>query len=150
VVIVPVGGGGLIAGVASAVKAINPQCRVIGVEPVGACGMAKSIAAGKPLPQVSVNTIADSLGAPLHLPITFGLVEKNVDDMVQVEENALREAMRWCFTALKLAVEPACAATIAALMGPLNSIDATHIGIIACGTNIDIDTHQRLLQQQLS
>jgi len=144
-VLVPVGGGGLIAGVATAVKALNPNCQVIGIEPSGAQGMASSLVAGKPLPQVPVNTIADSLGAPLHLPITFGLVQQHVDTMVQVEEQALRDAMAWYFTELKLAVEPACAATIAALMGPLKNIDAKRIGIIACGSNIDPATHSRLL-----
>jgi len=145
VVLVPVGGGGLIAGVATAVKAINPNCRVIGIEPTGARGMAASLAAGKPLPEVPVNTIADSLGAPLHLPITFGLVQANVDEMVQVDEQAMRDAMRWMFTSLKLAVEPACASTIAALMGPLNGLAADRIGIIACGTNIDFDTYHSIL-----
>ena len=145
-VLVPVGGGGLIAGVATAVKACNPNCRVIGVEPSGARGMAASLAAGKPLDSVPVNTIADSLGAPLHLPITFGLVRNFVDDMVCVEEQAMRDAMRWFFKSLKLAVEPACAASIAALMGPLQNIDAQRIGIIACGTNIDEATYQQLLQ----
>lgn len=143
-VLVPVGGGGLIAGIATAVKAIKPNCKVIGIEPAGARGMAASLAAGKPLAKVPVNTIADSLGAPLHLPITFGLVQEHVDEMVQVEEQALRDAMGWFFTELKLAVEPACAATIAALMGPLNNLDIEHIGIIACGTNIDELTYRRL------
>lgn len=144
-VLVPVGGGGLIAGVATAVKSINPNCQVIGIEPSGARGMAASLAAGKPLPSVPVNTIADSLGAPLHLPITFGLVKDHVDQMVDVEEQALRDAMRWFFTSLKLAVEPACAATVAALMGPLQQIEAKRIGIVACGTNIDETTYQTLL-----
>ena len=144
-VLVPVGGGGLIAGVASAVKAINPNCRVIGIEPTGARGMASSLAAGKPLPTVPVNTIADSLGAPLHLPITFGLVQEHVDELVQVDDQAMREAMRWFFTSLKLAVEPACAATVAALMGPLQGIKAKRIGLIACGTNIDEATYRNLL-----
>jgi len=144
-VLVPVGGGGLIAGVASAVKACNPNCRVIGIEPSGARGMAASLMKGEPLASVPVNTIADSLGAPLHLPITFGLVQEHVDTMVDVDEQALRDAMRWIFTSLKLAVEPACAATIAALMGPLQNIDAERIGIIVCGTNIDEMTYWRLL-----
>ena len=144
-VLVPVGGGGLIAGVATAVKALNPNCQVIGVEPSGARGMAASLAAGKPLPNVPVNTIADSLGAPLHLPITFGLVKDHVDLMVDVEEQALRDAMSWFFTSMKLAVEPACAATIAALVGPLQNIKAERIGIVVCGTNIDENTYWRML-----
>jgi len=76
-VIVPVGGGGLIAGIASAVKQMQPTCRIIGVEPEGAQGMAASLAANKALPSVPVKTIADSLGAPLHLPLTYSLVEQH-------------------------------------------------------------------------
>jgi len=73
-VIVPVGGGGLIAGVASAVKQLQPNCLVIGVEPMEARGMADSIARGAPLDTVTLNSIADSLSAPMHKPLTFSLV----------------------------------------------------------------------------
>jgi len=65
--------------------------------------------------------------------------------MVDVEEQALRDAMSWFFTSMKLAVEPACAATIAALVGPLQNIEAERIGIVVCGTNIDENTYWRML-----
>ena len=70
-VVVPVGGGGLISGIASVVKQLQPDCLVIGVEPENAQGMASSRHAGEPLSSVSVDTIADSLGAPMHLPNSF-------------------------------------------------------------------------------
>jgi len=108
-VIVPVGGGGLIAGIAAAVKQLQPNCLVFGVEPSGACGMQQSIAQGAPMDQVVVNTIADSLGAPMHAPLTFANVRDYVDELVQVSDDELRAAMRQMFDDMKLAVEPACA-----------------------------------------
>ena len=145
-VIVPVGGGGLIAGVASAVKLLQPDCRVIGVEPTGACGMAQSLAAGSPVARVQVDTIADSLGAPLHLPMSVALVQRHVDELVQVTDHQMREAMRRFFTDLKLAVEPACAAPLAALLGPLAmTLRGQRVALIGCGTNIDLQGWQHLV-----
>ena len=140
-VIVPVGGGGLISGVAAAVKALQPGCRVIGVEPGGASGMSDSLAQGNPLASVSVQTIADSLGAPMHLPRTYELVQRHVDQMVTVSDDALRDGMRQLFADLKLAVEPACAAALAALKGPLaGQLSGQRVALIACGSNIDLQT----------
>ncbi len=144
-VVVPVGGGGLIAGIASAVHRVSPACRVYGVEPAGADGMRQSLARGAPLPKVAVSTIADSLGAPLHLPLTYALVERHVTDIVTVTDDEIRAAMRHCFDALKLAVEPACAAGLAALSGPLRAeLDGARVGLVACGSNIDLEGWTRL------
>ena len=137
-VIVPVGGGGLIAGIASAFARVQPDCRVIGVEPVGARGMSDSLAAGAPLARVAVDTVADSLGAPLHLPITYALVERHVASMVRVDDAALRAGMRRMADEMKLMVEPACAAALAALAGPLaEELAGRRVALIACGSNID-------------
>jgi len=145
-VIVPIGGGGLIAGVASAVKQLQPAARVIGVEPTEARGMAESIKNGAPLDSVDLNSIADSLSAPMHLPLSYSFSERYVDEFVQVTDDQLREAMRFIFTELKLAVEPACAAAIAALQGPLlQSMAGKRVGLVACGTNIDMQTYNSLL-----
>lgn len=144
--VVPVGGGGLIAGVASAITQLQPACRIIGVEPVGADGMAQSLRAGRPLPEIQVDTIADSLGAPLHLPYSFGLVRRHVHELVQVSDIAMRRAMRTAFEGLKLAVEPACAAGIAALEGPLaDRLDGARVGLVACGANIDVASFASLI-----
>ncbi len=145
-VIVPVGGGGLIAGIAAAVKQIQPECRIIGVEPEGANGMQQSLAQGSPLSVVHVDTVADSLGAPMHAPVSFGLVERYVDEVITVSDNQIREGMRRMLTDMKLAVEPACAASIAALFGPLaTSLQGQRVALIACGSNIDPDTYTQLI-----
>ncbi len=146
IVVVPVGGGGLISGIASVVKQMQPDCLVIGVEPVQAQGMASSRRAGEPMSSVVVNTIADSLGAPMHMPNSFELVQQHVDELVQVTDDQLRDAMRFMFSELKLAVEPACSAAMAALHGPLkNRLHKKRIAIIACGSNIDMQTYSQLI-----
>lgn len=144
-VIVPVGGGGLIAGVATAVKHLQPRCMVIGVEPEGARGMQQSIEQGLPMTSVSVNTIADSLGAPMHAPLSFNLVRGQVDQIVSVSDDDLRASMRKIFLDLKLAVEPACAASLAAFNGPLQSqLTGKRVALIACGSNIDQQSFEKI------
>jgi threonine dehydratase len=144
-VIVPIGGGGLIAGIASAVKQINPDCAVYGVEPAGARGMTDSLAAGAPLASVDVSTIADSLGAPMHKDLSFQIVQHFVDDVVLVSDEQLADTMRLIFTDLKLAVEPACAAAMCALLHPLKDrLAGKCVGLIMCGSNIDQQTFNRL------
>lgn len=146
VIVVPVGGGGLIAGIASVVKQLQPGCRVVGVEPTGAQGMRQSIEAGTPMGEVEVATIADSLGAPMHAPLSFSLVQQYVDQLVQVTDDEMRLAMRRMFTDMKLAVEPACAAGLAALLGPLaGTLNGKRVAMIACGSNIDIASYSRLV-----
>lgn len=146
-VIVPVGGGGLISGVAFAVKQMQPDCQVIGVEPEGANGMQQSLQQKRAKDWVEVNTIADSLGAPMHAPLSFSFVEQYVDEMVCVSDDQIVEGMRQMFTQMKLAVEPACAASIAALQGPLaDKLSGKRVALIGCGSNIDIASYCRLLQ----
>ena len=145
-VIVPVGGGGLIAGIAAAVKQLRPTCQVFGVEPVGAQGMTLSLAAGEALPEVPVKTIADSLGPPFHTPGAFSLVQRFVDAVVTVEDRELVETMELMFGDLKLVVEPAGAAALAALLGPLRArLAGKRVGLVVCGANIDVKSYGRLL-----
>jgi threonine dehydratase len=136
-VIVPIGGGGLCAGIAAAVKQLAPRCLVFGVEPIGADTMHRSFAAGSPQSIDAVRTIADSLGAPFALPYSFGLCKRFVDELVLVDDDALRDAMRFLLSTAKLAVEPAGAAATAALLGPLRArLDGKRVGVIVCGGNI--------------
>lgn len=140
-VILPVGGGGLAAGAASAFKLLQPGCRVFGVEPEGADTMHRSFAAGEPQSRSDVATIADSLAPPYALPFSYALCRANIDELVMVDDDQLRDAQGVLFREMKLAVEPAGAATTAALMGPLRErLRGKRVGIIACGANIDIDT----------
>ena len=136
--IVPIGGGGLCAGIASAFKLAQPACQIYGVEPEGADSMSRSFRAGSPQTIDKVRTIADSLGAPYALPYSFALCQQNVDEIVLVDDDALRRAMGLLFSEMKLAVEPAGAAATAALVGPLRErLQGGRVGVIVCGANID-------------
>ncbi len=144
-VVVPIGGGGLIAGIASAVSRLRPACKVYGVEPEGARGMTESLAAGAPVSKVALSSIADSLSAPFHTPGAFALVERHVADVVTVSDEALVAAMTTMFGDLKLAVEPAGAAAVAALAGPLKErLKGQRVGLLVCGSNIDPETYGRI------
>lgn len=145
-VIVPIGGGGLIAGVASAFAAVQPACRVWGVEPAGADTMHRSFASGRPESIDKVRTIADSLGAPHAAPYTFGICRRLLHGLVKVTDDELVASMRAMFERAKLAVEPAGAAALAALCGPLaRELAGRRVGLVVCGSNIDLATFHRLL-----
>lgn len=147
-VIVPIGGGGLCAGVASAVKLLAPRCEVFGVEPEGADSMHRSFLAGEPRSIERVATIADSLGAPYALPFSFELCRRNVDRLVLVSDRELRAAMRVLLRTAKLAVEPAGAAATAALLGPLRThLRGKRVAIIVCGSNIDAQSYAQLITE---
>ncbi len=143
-VIVPIGGGGLCAGVALAVKQLMPGCEVFGVEPEGADSMHRSFAAGRPEAIDAVRTIADSLGAPHAAPYSFALCRRFVDELCKVDDALLCRAMALLFGSMKLAVEPAGAAATAALIGPLRArLRGRRVGVIVCGANLDAATFAR-------
>lgn len=142
--IVPIGGGGLIGGIANAVKQLRPNCEIIGVEPEGADSMHRSRAAGEPVGIERVTTIADSLGAPFAMPYSFALTEQNVDRLVLVDDEQLRRGMGFLFRVLKVAVEPACAASTAALLWPLREeLRGKRVVLVMCGSNIDWMTFEK-------
>lgn len=146
-VIVPIGGGGLIAGIACAIKQLQPACTVYGVEPEGADSMLRSFRAGSPQTLDRVDTIADSLAAPYALPYSFGVARHFVDHIVTIPDEAMQHAMGLLFADMKLAVEPAAAAATAALCGPLRPrLAGKRVGVIVCGTNIDLASFTRLVK----
>jgi len=141
-ILIPIGGGGLIGGISNAVKQLRPQVEVIGVEPEGADTMHRSFASGEPESIEKVTTIADSLGAPFALPYSFSLTRKNVDRLVMVSDDQLRKAMGFLFQQMNIAVEPACSAATAALLGPLReSLAGKRVVVVMCGSNIDWETY---------
>ncbi|HET7930753.1 MAG TPA: pyridoxal-phosphate dependent enzyme [Rhodanobacteraceae bacterium] len=144
-VIVPIGGGGLIAGIACAIRQMQPHCKVYGAEPEGADSMSRSFAAGTPQKLERVDTIADSLGAPYALPCSYGIARQFVEEIVTLPDSAMQRAMGLLFADMKLAVEPAGAAATAALCGPLRDrLAGQRVGVIVCGSNIDLPTFARL------
>jgi threonine dehydratase len=139
--IVPIGGGGLMAGIANVVRQLRPSVEIIGVEPAGANTMRLSFEAGEPRAIDRVRTIADSLGAPYAMPYSFELCRSNVDRLVEVDDLELRKSMGFLFQRMKFAVEPACAASTATLMGPLRDVLAgKRVVLLFCGSNIDWNT----------
>ena len=145
-VIIPIGGGGLCAGVAAAIKQLNPSTKVIGVEPLGADSMTRSFKSGKPESIEEVKTIADSLGAPYALPYTFSLCQQFVDEIVLISDQEICNALALMFYDLKLAVEPAGASALAALIGPLKEqLTGQKVGLIICGSNIDSKSYGEYL-----
>ncbi len=115
VVVVPISGGGLIAGVATAVKGLRPETRVVGVEPEGAATMTAALAAGAVVP-IAPKSIADGLAAPFVGEGTLAVCRDLVDEVVLVSEVEIEEAFRFLYTRAKLACEPAGAAATAALL----------------------------------
>ena len=146
--IVPVGGGGLSAGIGAAVKQIQPDCAVFGVEPEGADTMHRSLASGKLESIERVETIATSLGAPATQAYSFGLCRHFLEGSTLVSDEEMLDGMRLLFHEMKLAVEPACAASTAALFGPLREqAKGKRVGLILCGSNIGVDTFVELIGQ---
>ncbi len=145
-IIVPVGGGGLPGGVSNAMKQLQPNCKVYGVEPFGADSMTRSFAAGEPVKALPVTSIADSLGPPYSLPYSYQLCRDNIDKLALVDDDQLMEAMAVLFREMKLAVEPAGASATAALFGPLrDELAGKRVGLIVCGANIDIESFARMV-----
>jgi threonine dehydratase len=141
-VLVAAGGGGLTGGVACAVKQMRPETAVYAVEPTGADSLSRSFKAGSPQAIDAVRTIADSLGAPRAEPYSFALNRMFVDEVILVDDEQIREAMRWLFRSAKLVVEPAGAAALAALLYPLRErLAGQRVGIVVCGANIDAESY---------
>jgi len=147
-VVVPIGGGGLCAGVALALKELQSKCLVFGVEPEGADTMHRSFDSGKPEAIDHVRTIADSLGAPHAAPYSFSLCRRYVDELVKVSDDEMCSAMELLFDEMKLAVEPAGAAATAALRGPLSErLRGKKVGLLICGSNIDRSTFFKYIER---
>jgi threonine dehydratase len=118
VVVVPIGGGGLVSGVAAAIKLSRPEVQVVGVEPTGAAKMTASLAAGHPVTLDRTETIADGLMPVRPGDLTFAHVRQFVDRVVTVDDAAIARAALWLFHEAKQVVEPSGAATVAAVLWP--------------------------------
>ena len=146
-VVIPIGGGGLCAGVSSVIKSYEPSISTIGVEPEGAQSMSMSIKGNHTIKLKKTNTIADSLAAPFSLPLSFHYCRDNLDNCVSVSEDQIKDAMRFLYNEMKIASEPACAVSTAAMMYPLRKkLEGKTTVIIMCGSNIDWKSYFNLLQ----
>jgi threonine dehydratase len=153
VILVPIGGAGLIAGVALAVKTINPSIQIIGVEPVNVASYAAAIAAGKPVNGFKEMTIADGLAVPVVGPTSFEVARRYVDSTCVVSEMSITLAMLRLIEMEKIVVEGGGAAALAAILpgGPLYGKFANkRVCVLLCGGNIDTSVLGRVIDRGLS
>jgi threonine dehydratase len=137
-ILAPVGGGGLLSGTAVAAKTLKPAIRVIGVEPAGADDAARSFRAGRILPSLTPETIADGLrGALGERP--FAEIRRRVDDITTVSDEAIVSAMRQLWEVMKIIVEPSGAVPYAALLADRPELRGLRIGLILSGGNLDLE-----------
>jgi threonine dehydratase len=135
-VLVPVGGGGLISGCATAIAALAPSTRVIGVEPEASDDVVRSLAAGRRVRVPVGPTIADGQQTPTPGELTWPVIERLVDSVVTVSDAQILAAMRFLFERLKLAVEPSGACALAALLTGTVKLPGARIGVVLSGANI--------------
>ncbi|HEX7018763.1 MAG TPA: threonine/serine dehydratase [Gemmatimonadaceae bacterium] len=146
VVVVPVGGGGLISGIVTAVKGLRPRTRVVGVEPVGANVIRRSLDAGHVVRLEKIETIADGLAAPKAEEMTLDIIRKYVDDVVTISDNDIAAAMRDLLAFTKILSEPAGAAAVAALLtGAVKVPKGANVAAVVSGGNVDLDRLKSVL-----
>jgi len=137
VVLVPLGGGGLLAGVATAVKALSPRTRVIGVEPDASPDTQRSLRAGRRERVEISRSIADGQLLPEPGERTFPVVSALVDDIATVSDDEIVETMRFLFERMKIVVEPSGASALAALMAGHVALEGGRAGVVLSGGNVD-------------
>jgi threonine dehydratase len=149
VVVVPIGGGGLMAGVTVAVKELRPKTRVYGVELAEGPGMGPALAAGKPVPAPRPpNTIADGLTPPFVGEIPLAVARDRLDGIVAVRETEILAAMRWLMSRAKLVVEGSGAAATAALLaGRVPGISGARVVSVVSGGNVDPERLEALVEE---
>jgi threonine dehydratase len=148
-IVAPIGGGGLIGGVACAVKETNPKVRVYGVQPSRIPSMKAAVAEGKPVTLTSAKTIADGIAVRRAGDRTFPLVQKYVDDIVTVEEEEIANAILLLLEREKTLAEGAGAAAIAAVLNRKLPIKEKRIAVLVCGGNIDVTLLARIIERGL-
>ncbi|MBY0121688.1 threonine ammonia-lyase [Bacillus sp. S/N-304-OC-R1] len=145
-VIIPVSGGGLISGVAAALKEIKPSIKVIGVNTEGATAMYTSLQYGKPVEIEKVNTIADGLMAKKPGDLTFAHTQRYVDELVLVKETEIAECVSLLAERAKLVVEPSGAAALAAIVNGHTTLKNKKVVVMVSGGNISFELFQSIIQ----
>ena len=139
-VVVPVGGGGLISGVAVGVKALRPGARILGVEPEGAPTVRKALDAGQVVRLDSVKTVADGLATPFAGERNLEIIRRDVDDVVVISDDAILDGLRFLVARARIVPEPAGAAAVGALLsGAVKARPGSRVVAIVSGGNVDPD-----------
>ena len=148
-VYVPLGGGGLASGVATALKLSRPMVRVVGVEPAGAPKLTVSLAAGHPVTLASTASIADGLLSLRPGDLTFAHLQRFLDDVVTVEETAISAAVRWLFAEARLVAEPSGAVSVAGALAAAGDHPLPAVAVVS-GGNVDADRYISCLTETRS
>jgi threonine dehydratase len=146
-VVVPVGGGGLCAGISTALAHVLPAARVWGVEPEGASAMHQSLERGAPVRLDRVETVADGLGAPMAGALTYPLIRDHCQGVVLVSDDEIVAALGFIVERTKQAVEPAGAAGVAALLSGRIPLDDGPVVVVLSGGNTDLTKLARALER---
>jgi threonine dehydratase len=147
--VVPCGGGGFLAGVATAVKAVRPDTRIVGVQAAGASSYPDSLAAGRPVALTSMATIADGIAVGRPGDIPFTAIQRYVDEFVTVSEESLARALLMLLERAKLVVEPAGAAAVAAMLDEPEAFETPAV-VVLSGGNVDPLLMMRVIRQGLA
>jgi threonine dehydratase len=139
VILCPVGGGGLLSGVAVAAKNLNPSIRIVGVEPAAADDAARSFRSGRIVPSANPTTLADGLRSSLG-DKTFAEIQRHVDDIVTVSEPSIVSGMRRIWEVMKIVVEPSAAVSYAAVAEARLDARGKRVGLILTGGNLDLES----------
>lgn len=149
-VVVPIGGGGLISGIATAIKLLNPSCRVIGVQAAGAASMYTSVQRGECTELSNVSTIADGIAVKKPGELTFSLCQKYVDEIVTVTEGEIASAILFLLETQKTVAEGAGAVPVAAVMsGRVDTTKGKTVCVVS-GGNVDVTTLSRVITKGLA
>jgi threonine dehydratase len=132
-VYVPVGGGGLISGIATAIREMRSGVRIVGVEPEGAAKMSASLAAGHPVTLGRTSSIADGLIAVRPGDLTFAHVQRYVDEVITVDDDAIARGVQWLFEEARIVAEPSGAAALAAALGAGEEAGLKPVAIVSGG-----------------
>ena len=151
VAIAPCSGGGLLSGVATAVKALSPATAVYGVEPAGYDDTRTSLQAGRRTPMTPTHrTLCDALETPCPGELTFPILQATVADVAVVTDAEVAEAMRLAFSMLKLVVEPGgCVGLAALLTGKITPKTGQTVGLVLSGGNVDPELFARILRSEI-
>ncbi|MER6087325.1 threonine ammonia-lyase [Streptomyces bluensis] len=148
-IVVGIGGGGLAAGIATAVKALRPDVRIVGVQAEGAAAYPPSLAAGRPVAIENPATMADGIKVGLPGDVPFGIIRELVDEVRTVSEDALSTALLLCLERAKLVVEPAGASPVAALLSEPGAFEGPVVAVLS-GGNVDPVLMERVLRHGMA
>jgi threonine dehydratase len=148
-VVVPIGGGGLIGGVACAIKELRPEVHVVGVQTSRLASMQAAVEAHRPITVEAATTIADGIAVRRAGDLTLPLVERYVDEIVTVEEDEIASAILMLLEREKTLAEGAGAAALAALLQHRTSLHGAHTAVLVCGGNIDVTLLSRIIERGL-